>query len=284
MTDKEITMRNKPKVKPAQIAVYAALIAGSAIMLIPFLWMILTSFKTYKETITLPIIWLPSHWKLDNYVTVLEKLDFLRYYRNTILVTFTTVTVMTFLASLAAFTFARMDFPGKNLLFGLLLVVYMVPPQMTMLPKYIMISRIGWVDTLKGIVIPNLFSVYTCFMLRQFFSSLPRDLDDAAKLDGCSFFQIYWRIDLPLCKNGLIAITVLNVLWSWNDLLWPLLATSTDKMRVLSVAIATMQSSQGTEYQLLMAAGVLAVLPMFVMYAVCQNYFMEGVAYSGTKG
>lgn len=277
-------MRKGLKIKPGQAGIYLALITGSAIMLIPFLWMILTSFKTYKETITLPVIWLPSQWRLDNYETVLGKLDFLRYYKNTVIVTFTTVTIMTWIASLAAFAFARMEFPGKGMLFGMLLAVYMVPPQMTMLPKYIMISRFGWLDTLKGIVVPNLFSVYTCFMLRQFFASLPKDLDDAAKLDGCTFFQMYWKVDLPLCKNGLIAITVLNVLWAWNDLLWPLLATSTDKMRVLSVAIATMQSSQGTEYQLLMAAGVLAILPMFVMYAVCQRYFMEGVAYTGTKG
>lgn len=122
------------------------------------------------------------------------------------------------------------------------------------------------------------------FMLRQFFVSVPKELDEAAKLDGCSFFGIFWRVDLPLIRNGLIAITVLNLLWSWNDLLWPLIATSTDKMRVLSVAIATLNNSDGSQYQLLMAAGVLAVLPMLVIYAICQEYFMDGIMSSGVKG
>ena len=160
----------------------------------------------------------------------------------------------------------------------------MVPPQMTMIPKYMMITKLGRVDTLAGIVVPNIFSVYTMFMLRQFFVSVPKELDEAAKLDGCSFFGIFWRVDLPLIRNGLIAITVLNLLWSWNDLLWPLIATSTDKMRVLSVAIATLNNSDGSQYQLLMAAGVLAVLPMLVIYAICQEYFMDGIMSSGVKG
>lgn len=274
----------KARARASRTVTYLILLLGSVIMLIPFFWMILTSFKTYKETVTLPIVWLPAHWRFDNYLEVLGKLDFARYYGNTILVTLLTVTGMTFIASLAAFTFARMEFPGRNSLFAVLLLVYMVPPQMTMIPKYMMIARFGWVDTLAGIIVPNLFSVYTMFMLRQFYAALPRDLDDAAKIDGCSFFRIFWRIDQPLCKNGLIAITVLNVLWAWNDLLWPLIATSTDRMRVLSVAIATLQNTNGTEYQLLMAAGVLAVLPMLAMYAVCQKYFMEGIAFSGSKG
>ena len=277
-------MGEKARKKMSGGLTYLTLILGSFIMVIPFIWMILTSFKTYKETVSLPIQWLPAEWKFDNYATVLNKLDFLRYYGNTIVVTILTVVGMTFFASLAAFTFARMKFPGQKWLFSALLIVYMVPPQMTMIPKYMMIAKLGWVDTLAGIIAPNLFSVYTLFMLNQFFVSLPHDFDDAAKIDGCSFFRIYWSIDMPLCKNGLIAITVLNVLWSWNDLLWPLIATSTDRMRVLSVAIASLQSSAGTEYQLLMAAGVLAVLPMLVLYGFCQHYFIEGLSSAGVKG
>lgn len=277
-------MSLKTKQKRSAIAAYVILLAGSVFMIIPFLWMVLTSFKTYRETVKLPIQWFPSEWNFDNYIEVLEQLDFLRYYRNTILVTVTTLVAMTFIAALASYAFARMKFPGKNILFGILLVVYMVPPQMTMIPKYMMITELGWVDTLAGIVVPNIFSVYTMFMLRQFFVSVPVDFDEAAKLDGCSFFGIFWRIDLPLIRNGLIAISVLNLLWSWNELLWPLIASSTDRMRVLSVAIATLNNSDGSQYQLLMAAGVLAILPMLVIYAVCQEYFMEGIMASGVKG
>ena len=166
----------------------------------------------------------------------------------------------------------------------MLLTVFMVPSQMTMIPKYLIITKLKWVDSLKALVIPNLFSVYTMFMLRQFFASLPRELEDAGKIDGCSYFRLYWNIEMPLCKSSIVAITVLNVLWGWNDLLWPLIATSSDKMRVLSVAMATLQGQHGTQYQLLMAAGVLAVIPMIIIYIFGQKYFIEGVAFSGLKG
>ncbi|HIS25955.1 MAG TPA: carbohydrate ABC transporter permease [Candidatus Pullilachnospira intestinigallinarum] len=263
---------------------YMILIIGAVIMLVPFVWMVLTSFKTYAETVKVPIQWLPAVWSWDNYREVLMRLDFIRYYGNTIIVTVLTTVLMLFIGSLSAFAFARMNFPFKNALFYMLLTVFMVPAQMTMIPKYLIISNLGWVDSLKALVIPNLFSVYTMFMLRQFFAALPRELEDAGKIDGCSYFRLYWNIEMPLCKSSVVAITVLNVLWCWNDLLWPLIATSSDKMRVLSVAMATLQGQHGTQYQLLMAAGVLAIIPMIIIYIFGQRYFIEGIAFTGVKG
>ena len=280
----EIGMNKKSRELREKIISYTILTLGAVVMLVPFLWMILTSFKTYAETVKIPIQWLPSVWNLNNYREVLVKLDFVRYYGNTILVTVITTSLMLFIGSLSAFAFARMNFPLKNLLFYMLLTVFMVPSQMTMIPKYLIITKLKWVDSLKALVIPNLFSVYTMFMLRQFFASLPRELEDAGKIDGCSYFRLYWNIEMPLCKSSIVAITVLNVLWCWNDLLWPLIATSSDKMRVLSVAMATLQGQHGTQYQLLMAAGVLAVIPMIIIYIFVQKYFIEGVAFSGLKG
>ena len=280
----EIGMNKKSRELREKIISYTILTLGTVVMLVPFLWMILTSFKTYAETVKIPIQWLPSVWNLNNYRDVLVKLDFVRYYGNTILVTVITTSLMLFIGSLSAFAFARMNFPLKNLLFYMLLTVFMVPSQMTMIPKYLIITKLKWVDSLKALVIPNLFSVYTMFMLRQFFASLPRELEDAGKIDGCSYFRLYWNIEMPLCKSSIVAITVLNVLWCWNDLLWPLIATSSDKMRVLSVAMATLQGQHGTQYQLLMAAGVLAVIPMIIIYIFGQKYFIEGVAFSGLKG
>ena len=280
----EIGMNKKSRELREKIISYTILTLGAVVMLVPFLWMILTSFKTYAETVKIPIQWLPSVWNLNNYREVLVKLDFVRYYGNTILVTVITTSFMLFIGSLSAFAFARMNFPLKNLLFYMLLTVFMVPSQMTMIPKYLIITKLKWVDSLKALVIPNLFSVYTMFMLRQFFASLPRELEDAGKIDGCSYFRLYWNIEMPLCKSSIVAITVLNVLWCWNDLLWPLIATSSDKMRVLSVAMATLQGQHGTQYQLLMAAGVLAVIPMIIIYIFGQKYFIEGVAFSGLKG
>ena len=224
---------------PATVGMYAILIVGAVIMLVPFLWMVLTSFKTYAETVKIPVVWFPAEWNFNNYEEVLLRLDFLQYYKNTIVVTVLVTVIMLFIGSLSAFTFARMHFPFQNALFYMLLLVFMVPAQMTMIPKYFIISRLGWVDSLLALVVPNVFSVYTMFMLKQFFSSLPGELEDAGKIDGCSWFRLYWNIEMPLCKSSIVAITVLNVLWCWNDLLWPLIATSTDKMRVLSVAMAT---------------------------------------------
>ena len=269
---------------PATVGMYAILIVGAVIMLVPFLWMVLTSFKTYAETVKIPVVWFPAEWNFNNYEEVLLRLDFLQYYKNTIVVTVLVTVIMLFIGSLSAFTFARMHFPFQNALFYMLLLVFMVPAQMTMIPKYFIISRLGWVDSLLALVVPNVFSVYTMFMLKQFFSSLPGELEDAGKIDGCSWFRLYWNIEMLLCKSSIVAITVLNVLWCWNDLLWPLIATSTDKMRVLSVAMATLQGQHGTEYHLLMAAGVMATIPMLIMYIFGQKYFMTGIAFSGLKG
>lgn len=274
----------RKKINWGRIMIYVVLTVGSVIMLVPFLWMILTSFKTYKETIAIPIVWFPEKWQFNNYTEVLIRLDFLRYYMNTIIVTVLTVFFMMFFGSMSAYAFARMEFPFKNAIFAVLLTIFMVPAQLTMIPKYLIISKIGWVDQLAGIVVPNIFSVYTMFLLRQFFASLPGELEDAGKIDGCSYFRLYWNISLPLCKSGIVAMTVLNVLWAWNELLWPLIATSTDKLRVLSVGMATLQGQHGTDYPLLMAAGVMAVIPMAIMYIIGQKYFIAGIAFTGVKG
>ena len=246
--------------------------------------MILTSFKTYKETVKIPVIWLPSSWQFDNYLEVLNKLDFSRYYVNTIIVTIITCGSQMFFCSLAAYAFARMRFPGRNWIFFILLTVFMVPPQMTLIPKYLIMVNLRWVDTLQGIIVPGIFSVYTVFMLKQAYEGLPKELEESAKLDGCSYFRIYWSILTPLCKSSLIAMGVLNVLWCWNELLWPLIVTSSDKLRVWAVAMATLQGEHGTKYHLIMAAGVIAVAPMLVMYIICQRYFIAGIAATGIKG
>ncbi len=191
---------------------------------------------------------------------------------------------MMFFGSLSAYAFARMEFPFKKVIFAVLMTVFMVPAQLVMIPKYLIISKLGWVDTILGIAVPNIFSVYTMFLLKQFFSGLPKELEDAGRIDGCSYFRLYWNIAVPLCKSGMVAMTVLNVLWAWNDLLWPLIATSTDKLRVLSVAMATLQGQHGTDYPVLMAASVLAVIPMVIMYIAGQRYFIEGIAFTGVKG
>ena len=216
---------------------------------------------------------------------VLGTLDFFRYYQNTVFVTVTIVSIQMFMCSLAAFAFARMRFPFRNVLFFLLLLVFMVPPQMTLIPRYVLAAKFGWIDTFKGIIVPNLFSVYTVFMLRQFFQVLPQELEDAARIDGCSFFRIYWNIMLPLITAGLVAIGMLNILYAWNDVLWPLIVSGSERTRVLSVGMQTLQGGrQGTQYHLMMAASTLVMAPMIVLYLICQRFFIAGISQTGIKG
>lgn len=260
------------------------LILCAIVMVTPFIWMILTSFKTLAEASHVPIIWWPSEFRWDNYIEVLDKLEFGRYFTNSVINTVVLTVGQAAICAIAAYAFARLRFPGRNIIFFVILSIMMIPTQMTILPLYLMVSKLGWLNTYAGLVVPNLFSAYGTFFMRQFFMTLPRELEDAAKIDGCSYFKTFYRIMLPLCTNGLIAFGVFTVLWAWNDLLWPLLVLSKDSMRVLPVAIATLSGQYFTHYNLLMAASVLAIIPMVLMYVVGQKYFISGIASSGIKG
>lgn len=265
--------------------VYILLVFGAMVMVLPFVWMVLTSFKTYMETIAIPIKWFPAEWNFNNYHDILVNYDFIRYYINTISMTVFSVAGQLLLCSIAAYAFARMRFPGRNAMFFMLLTVFMVPSQMTIIPKYLILAKLNWLNTLHGLVIPSWFSVFTVFLLRQFFAALPTELEDAGKIDGCSHFRLYWRIMLPLTKNALITVGVLNVLSVWNELMWPLIVTSSEKMRVLSVAMAVLQghNSSGRTH-ILMAGGVLATLPTLLIYIVGQKYITSGITMTGIKG
>ena len=257
---------------------------GAVCMIIPFVWMVLTSFKTLAEVNHIPMIWLPSHFDFTNYQEVLDRLNFVLYFKNTLINTIVITGGQVIICSLAAYAFARLHFPGRDKIFFVMLAVMMVPSQMTIIPQYLIVAKLGWLNTYAALIIPQLFSAYGTFFLRQFFLTLPKELEDSAKIDGCSYFRIFWRIMLPLCSNGLIAFGIFTVLWAWNDLLWPLLVTTKDNMRGLSVAIATLNGYYVTDYNLLMAASVLAILPMIVMYVFGQKHFIEGIAVTGIKG
>jgi multiple sugar transport system permease protein len=188
------------------------------------------------------------------------------------------------LCSLAAYAFARIEFPFRNLLFGLFLSVLMVPTQLFLIPQYLIMQQLGWLNSLQALIVPGLFSAFGTFLLRQFFNGLPRELDEAAKLDGANHFRIYWQILLPLARPGLVALAILDIIWSWNDLLWPLIVnTSVDKM-TLSAGLASLQGQHATNYPLLMAGALLATWPLVLVFIFLQRYFIEGIAFSGTTG
>lgn len=277
-------MKRVHKISAGKILLVSLLSLGSIIMVFPFIWMVLTSFKTFAESVALPIVWFPSEWNFNNYAEVLEKLDFITYYKNTIIYTGVVLFGQLFLCSLAGYSFARLNFRFKNVIFFLILAVLMVPPQMTLIPRYQMMNYLGWVDTYKGLIIPIIPSAYGTFFLRQFFMTLPRELEDSAKIDGCSYFRIYWNIMLPLCTSALVAYGIITAIATWNDLLWPLIVTNSNSMRVLSVAMACLQGQNGTKYQLLMAASVLSTIPTLIAFIFGQKHFIKGIALTGIKG
>ena len=271
------------KISVGRIIMYALLIFWAVFMILPFAWMILTSLKAQPEAMKVPIVWLPKEPQWQNYVTVLQKYKFGTYYFNTIVVTVITVVFQMFTCSMAAYAFARLNFPCKGFLFMMCMTVLMVPTQMIIIPRFLMVMKLGWLDTFLGIIVPNLPSIFGTFFLRQNFMSLPRDLDEAAMIDGCGFFGIYWRILLPLVKNGLVAFCVLSTLWCWNEMLWPLIVVSKQKMYVLSIAISALQGQYASKIPIQMTAGVYAMLPMLIVFLIAQKQLLEGIAISGIK-
>jgi multiple sugar transport system permease protein len=252
-------------------------------MILPFVWMVLTAFKTFQETLAIPIKWFPSKFQLDNFREVLNRLNFAKYYMNTIVVTVSITLLQALFCSMAAYGFARIKFPGRGVVFIVLLSMLMIPQQMTLLPSFVLLSRLGWVDTFLALIVPNLFSAYGTFFLRQFFLTLPGELEEAAIIDGSSRWGIYWRIFLPLSTAALAAFGVFTVLWAWNDLMWPLIMTSRESIRVLSVGIATLVWQYGTRNHWLMAAAMLATTPMIVLFIILQKQFIAGISITGLK-
>lgn len=271
------------KIRAGRALLYIILVFWAVFMIMPFAWMLLTSVKTQPEAMKVPIVWLPKNPQWKNYVDVLQKYRFASYYKNTAFVTVTTVIFQLITCSMGAYAFARLDFPGKNAIFLVCMTVLMVPTQMIIIPRFIMTMRLGWLNSFAGIIIPNLPSIYGVFFLRQNFMTLPRELDEAAMIDGCSFFGIYWRILLPLLKNGLIAFGMRTTLWSWNEMLWPLIVTSKQSLYVLSIALANMQGQYAQKIPTQMAAGVLAMAPMLLVFLIGQKQMLEGIALSSIK-
>ncbi|NGP45937.1 carbohydrate ABC transporter permease [Bacillaceae bacterium SIJ1] len=253
-------------------------------MVTPFLWMISTSFKSFAESMQVPPTIFPNEFQLDNYARVFQQFDFLQYFMNTLIVTVGRTVGQLILCSMAAYAFARLYFPFKNVIFVAILSVLMVPSQIVMIPTFVIMREFGWIDTFAALIVPGIFSAFGVFLLRQFFMAIPRELDEAAKIDGCSYPGIFWRIILPLSRPALVALAIFTVLASWNDFLWPLIVTSSDSMRVLSIGIANFQGQYATEYPLLMAGALLATLPMILIFVFLQRYFIAGIALSGLKG
>ncbi|ADL03615.1 carbohydrate ABC transporter permease [Lacrimispora saccharolytica] len=267
-----------------KLLIHMILIAGIGITVFPFLWMLFTSFKTKGESMAIPPTIFPQQFATEAYNNVLTALPFGRIYMNTVFSTVITVAGQVAICTLAAYSFARIKFPGRDILFLIVLSVLMVPGQIFLVPQYLIVQKIGLLDTLFALFLPNLFSAFGTFMMRQFFLSLPDELEEAAILDGCSRFQILTRIMVPLVKSGIVALVIFTAKFAWNDFMWPLIVnTSTTKM-TLAPALSTLQGQHTNDYPAQMAGAVLAVIPMIVLFFIFQKQFIEGVAHTGVKG
>ncbi len=260
------------------------LIMGALVFLYPFVWMLLTSFKLEKDVLTFPPSLINRTFTLDNYVGIWMRVPFFRYFVNTASFATGVTCVSLLLDTMAGYAFARLRFKGRNALFLMVLVTLMIPFQVIMVPLYYEVFKLGLLNTYLGLILPRATNAFGIFMMRQFFVSLPKGLEEAARIDGCSEFKIFRIIMLPLCKPAVISLAIFHFMYNWNDLLYPLVLVTSSEMYTLSSGLAMFMGTHVVEYALLMAGGVLTLLPIFVAYCGAQKYFIKGIAMTGMKG
>ena len=264
------------------ILAYTLLSLGAVIMVFPFLWMVLSSFKGAREVLS-PAFW-PSSVTFVNYVEVLTRTAFPVWFRNSMIVAVLNTTAVLFFCSLVGYVLATLRFPGKQIVFVAILSTLMVPTEMLVIPWYVMSVDLGWVDTFWGLLFPGLIPGFGVFLMRQFFQTLPRDLFDAARMDGVGEFGLFFRIGLPLVGPGLAALGIFAFIGNWNAYLWPLIVTSSPDMRTLPVGISLFSGEAGAAWHLIMATSTLAIVPLLIVFAIFQRQIIEGVVLTGVKG
>ncbi len=267
-----------------QSQVYLWLSLGAFIMIFPFVWMVLSSFKTIGEMNSVYIKLWPAQFNLNNYKLAINTVPFVSMYWNTFLMILGRILTAVIFSSMAAYGFARLEFPFKKFLFSIVLFQMMVPNQIFIVPQYLMLAKIGMLNTVFALIFPGLVSAFGTFLLRQFFISLPMELEEAAIIDGCNRGQVYIYIMLPLVKSGLVALSVFTALFSWKDLMWPLVVNMSLKKMPLSSGLAVLKGIYVTNDGVLMAGATLSFIPILIIYILSQRQFIEGVAQSGLKG
>lgn len=270
--------------RKSKIIIYIVLVIMSIIMIVPFLWMILTAFKTVGESTQMdPFVILPSKFRIENFKNVVANVNFLRLYWNTVLMIALRVLCAVLTATLAGYAFARLEFKGKNLMFSLVLFQMMVPAQIFIIPQYIMVSKLGWTNNILGLLFPGLVTAFGTFLLRQAYLGLPRELEEAARLDGCNIGQTFLFVMAPLTKSSMVALGIFTAVFAYKDLMWPMIVCPDTNKTTLASALAKMQGQFAAKYPELMAAALIACLPMIVIYLIFQKQFIEGIATSGGK-
>lgn len=267
-----------------KVLLYVLLIIIGIIMVVPFLWMISTSLKEQYDTVKIPPVWIPNPPRWQNYVDLFTQQPMLQFMLNTIKIVFFVVLGQLFFSSLAAYSFARIKFKGRTVMFFFYIATLMVPGQVTMIPTYLMFAKVGLVDNHIVLILPAFFSAFGVFLLWQFFMSLPKELEEAAEIDGCNPFTTYYRIMLPLIVPAMLTLGVFTLMNTWNDYMGPLIYLTTPEKYTMTLGIAYFKGVYTTQWNLVMAGSVLSVIPILVAYLCAQKYFVEGIAFSGVKG
>lgn len=263
---------------------YAVLIGGAIIMMLPFVWMVTSSIKAPDEITLKTIQWLPKVPQWQNYKVAWEAAPFDIYFKNSFTIALTVMFIEVIFSALAAYAFAKFNFFGKNFLFLLFLGTMMIPGEVMLIPNYITMVNFGWVDTFYALIIPWTVSVFSIFLLRQFFMSIPHELFEAAILDGCGKFKYLTTVMLPLSKPALVTVMLFKFIGSWNSFLWVLIMTNSPKMRTIPVGLTYFVSDVGTQYNYLMAASTFAMAPILILFLLLQKQFIQGIARTGLKG
>lgn len=266
------------------LAFYAAVSVGALVMALPMIWMVVTSFKAEKAVFAVPIQWIPVPFHPENYAQAWALEPWGLYFANSAFVAASTTFLNVLFASLAGFGFAKYRFPGRDVLFVLVLSTLMIPFQVIMVPLFIITKNLGWLNTYQGLIVPGAVTAFGTFLMRQFMLTIPDDLLAAARIDGASEVGIFWRIILPLSRPAAAALSIFTFTGSWDNLLWPLIVTTKTSLRTLPLGLALFRSEYGTNYTAMMAASVWTTIPIIVLFVVLQRQFVRGVVISGLKG
>ena len=269
----------------SQTALTIMLIALGVLVSFPFVWMVRSSLMLEKEALVFPPIWIPSEFTLASYIGALTIQPFARYILNSLFVSTTMMLGQLLTASMGAYAFARLRFPGRDKLFLLYLATMMIPSQVTLIPSFVLVSWLGWIDTYFAFIVPGLFSAYLTFLMRQFLLNIPKELEDAARIDGAGYIRTFATIIMPLAQSALITCGLLSFMGSWTSFLWPLIVTRSSDMRTVPIGLAALQQQQGyVNFPQLMAGSVMALLPIIILFLSLQRYYLQGIATSGLKG
>lgn len=272
----------------SKLATYALLTGGAILAFFPFVWMVATAFKTPPQVLAIPIQWLPDPFTWENFAAAWQRFDFGRYFLNTVFISTSVTLLSVTFCSMAGYAFARRRFRGHEAIFNLLLATLTIPGAVLMTPLFLVILKLGWINKFIGIIVPFCVSVTNIFIMRQYISTIPTEIEEAARIDGASDFSIWWRIILPLSKPAMATVAIFSFVGAWDGFLWPLIVLKDKEMWTLNVALGLLQTeyiaAEGSPWGVMMAGSLLVVLPLIGMFLTLQRYFMSGLTIGAVKG